>query len=91
MYSLRCGRSTPRPPTCNWLDVPLDRVIYGGYAGFFGPNRDVLGFTSVAEVGVGMETPLVTDQKRPDRARPGASYLFGEHVRGWTISLPLQY
>lgn len=89
IYSLRAEHAAPTD--MQLAGRPLDWVIYGGYAGFFGPNRDVLGFTSVAEVGVGMETPLVTDQKRPDRARLGASYLFGEHVRGWTISLSLQY
>jgi hypothetical protein len=89
--STRCGAEHAAPIDMQLAGRPLDWVIYGGYAGFFGPNRDVLGFTSVAEAGVGMETPLVTDQKRPDRARLGASYLFGEHVRGWTISLSLQY
>jgi hypothetical protein len=70
---------------------PLDWVVLAGYAGFFGPNRDALGFTSVAEVGVGVEVPLSKNSEKPKRIRLSASYLFGNNVTGWTIGLGLRY
>ena len=66
-------------------------VADGGYAGFFGANRDVLGFDAVAEVGGGIELPLYTDRPKSERLRLAAGYLFGPDVKGWTIGLSLRY
>ena len=44
-------------------------VAYGSYAGFFGANRDVLGFDAVAEVGGGLELPIAPDAPE-GRTRP---------------------
>jgi hypothetical protein len=66
-------------------------VAYGSYAGFFGANRDVLGFDAVAEVGGGLELPLVADAPKAERVRLQAAYLFGSGVRGWTLGLGIEY
>lgn len=69
---------------------PLDGMLFGGDAGFFGPNRDALGFKSVAELGAGVEVPLATGANASSRVRLGASYLFGPRVEGWSVTLGLR-
>lgn len=88
-YSVRAEYAAPTGARV--LDRPLDWVVFTGYAGFFGPNRDALGFTSVAEVGAGLETPRSTTSTDGTRVRVGASYLFGPDVRGWSVSVGLRY
>jgi hypothetical protein len=66
-------------------------VTYGSYAGFFGANRDMLGFDAVAEVGGGLELPITPDAPKAERVRFQAAYLFGSGVRGWTLGLGMQY
>ena len=70
---------------------PLDWLVLGRYAGFFGPNRDALGFTSVTETGVGVELPLSSSAEKSKRIRISASYLFGSNVTGWTLGVGLRY
>ncbi|MDM0014530.1 hypothetical protein QTH87_18960 [Variovorax sp. J22P168] len=72
-------------------DRPLRWVAYGDYAGFFGANRDALGFDAVAELGGGVEWPLALGPGDLQRLRLSAGYLFGPGVRGWTLGLSLQY
>ncbi len=69
----------------------LSWVVSGGYAGFFGANRDALGFTSIAEIGAGVELPIDADRPGSDRLRLAAGYLVGPDVRGWTIGLSVPY
>lgn len=88
-YSIRADYA--RPTGHRLADRPLSWVAYGGFAGFFGANRDALGFDSVAEVGGGIELPLVADQPKAERLRLAAGYLFGPDVRGWTLGLSLRY
>jgi len=66
-------------------------LAYGSYGGFFGANRDVLGFDAVAEVGCGLELPMAPNEPKAERVRLQAAYLFGSGVRGWTIGLGIQY
>ncbi|MBY0439768.1 MAG: hypothetical protein K2W80_16405, partial [Burkholderiales bacterium] len=70
---------------------PLNWVAYGGYAGFFGANRDALGFSSVTEIGAGLELPTSTGRPQSERARLAAGLLFGPYVRGWTVGVSIQY
>ena len=42
-------------------------VAYGSYAGFFGANRDVLGFDAVAEVVGGLELSITPDAPKAER------------------------
>lgn len=89
VYSIRAERVAPTGKRV--YDRSLSWVLYGGYAGFFGPNRNSLGFTSVAETGLGLEAPLSTSPDKPEHIRLGASYLFGPNVTGWTVSAGLKY
>ncbi len=73
------------------FDRSIRWVTYGSYAGFFGANRDVLGFDAVAEVGGGLEVPITRDAPKAERVRFQAAYLFGSGVRGWTLGLGMQY
>lgn len=88
-YSIRAEHAAPTGR--RWFDRPLGWVVLGSYAGFYGPNRRALGFTSVAELGLGVEAPLSAGEDRSRRLRIGASYLFGPAVSGWTISVGLKF
>lgn len=89
VYSLRADYVHPT----EWkaFERPISWVTYGSYAGFFGANRNALGFDAVAEVGGGLELPLQPDAPRAERVRLQAAYLFGSGVRGWTVGLGMQY
>jgi len=68
----------------------LNYVTEAGYGGLFGGSRDALGFTTIAEVGLGVEVP-VRETPQSTRVSVGASYLFGPDVRGWSFKLALVY
>lgn len=85
-------QSTYSAPTGAQLFArPLNYVVNAAYGGFFGPNRGALGFSTLATVGGGFELPLSGDAAQSKRVRAGAAYLFGPHVKGWTVSLGLAY
>jgi hypothetical protein len=79
------------PTGAHLFSRSLNYVIEAAYGGFFGPNRDALGFTTIAELGGGFELPLSRDNAQSKRLRVGAAYLFGPHVKGWTVNLGLSY
>jgi hypothetical protein len=89
VYSVRAERIAPA--RVRLLGREIDWVLNGGYAGFHGANRQALGFTSVAEIGAGIEAPISAGREKSNRLRVGASYLFGPKVEGWTISLGLRF
>ncbi len=89
IYSIRADHA--RPTGITVADRALNWVVYGGYAGFFGANRDALGFTSVAEIGGGFEVPFAADRPNGERVRLSAGYLFGPDVKGWSVGLSLEY
>jgi len=89
VYSIRADYS--RPAGLTVAARPLNWVAYGGYAGFFGPNRDALGFSTVAEIGAGLELPVSSDRPQSERARLAVGFLFGPEVRGWTVGVSMQY
>mgnify|MGYP000243415927 CR=1 FL=1 len=89
IYSVRAEYVRPSGMTA--FDRPLSWVAYGSYTGFFGADRNALGFTAVAEIGAGLETLLVADRPQGDRVRFSAAYLFGSDVRGWTVGIGLEY
>lgn len=89
IYSIRVDYA--QPTSYRIADRAVSWVAYGGYAGFFGANRNALGFTSVAEIGGGIEAPLHTDRAHSERLRLAAGYLFGSDVRGWTIGLSVEF
>jgi len=80
-----------QPTDWRVMDRNLNAVGYVGYAGFFGANRDTLGFNAVAEVGAGVEWPLAVERPNAERLRLAGAYLFGSGVWGWTVGVRLQY
>jgi len=88
-YAIRAEHAAPTGMKV--LQRPMDWVLFGGLAGFLGANRDALGFTSVAELGVGVEAPLSTRAEKTKRLRLGVSYLSGPDVKGWSVGLGLRY
>jgi hypothetical protein len=80
-----------RPTGLSVAARPLDWVVYGGYAGFFGANRDALGFSSVTEIGTGLELPTSRDRPLSERVRLSAGLLFGPEVRGWTVGASIRF
>lgn len=89
VYSLRADHAMPTNLTL--FDRQVEWAIFGGHSGFLGPRRSMLGFSSVAELGIGMQAPLAAGSDASKRLRIGISYLFGAHVRGWTANLGLSY
>jgi hypothetical protein len=79
------------PTRAQLLGRPLNYVVNAGYGGFFGPNHNALGFSTLANIGGGLELPLSKDNAQSKRVRVGAAYIFGPHVMGWTVSLGLAY
>lgn len=70
--------------------MPVDSLLLGSYSGYFGPNRDTLGFTTIGELGCGLELGLGGPLKALGRVRLSGSYLFGPNLRGWTLGLSLK-
>lgn len=89
IYSLRVEYL--RPTEWKAFERRMSWLAYGSYGGFFGANRDVLGFDAVAEVGCGLELPMAPNAAKAERVRLQAAYLFGSGVRGWTLGLGIQY
>ena len=54
-------------------------------------NQGVLGLSSVAEVGGGLEFLLWPKEEDSKRVRLGGEYLIGPNVTGWTIILGLRH
>ena len=71
--------------------LPLHWLPYGGYAGFYGSNRDALGFMGIAEVGAGFEISLWGSDQDAKRVRLSDGYLFRSDVEGWSVSLGLHH
>lgn len=89
VYSLRADHALPT--TMTLFDRQIEWALYGGYSGFMGPRRSILGFSTVSEVGIGMQAPLAAGSDASKRLRIGVSYLFGQNVHGWTVSVGLSY
>jgi len=71
---------------------PIDWLVIGSVSRLLGDNSDVLGFSELYELGVGMEIPFArNDAGGSNRARLTASYLFGSGIKGWTIGLGARF
>lgn len=88
-YSLRADYAAPAGMTL--LARPVDWVVLAGYSGFWGTNRNALGFETVAEVGAGIEVPVSKTPEKQTRARLTCSSLFGEDIRGWSAGFGLRF
>lgn len=88
-YSLRA--EWLQPTSLQLFSRPLSWVASAGYGGFYGANRQELGFSSVADVGLGFAVPLRKDAPKSTQVVAGAAYLFGPNVSGWSASIGLRY
>ncbi len=86
-WSVRAERLAPTG--FDAFGMPMHWAIVAGGAGFFGPNRNALGFTHVAELGAALEIPV--SRQAPTRLRLGASGLIGPDVRGWTLGVGMRF
>lgn len=89
IYSVRGEYSLPSGVRV--FERPLDWLLYSGYAGFFGANKDALGFDSVAEIGIGLESKSAVGPLPARQLRLTAGYFGGPRVRGWNIGLTFGY
>ena len=62
-----------------------------GYTTFFGPNRDALGFSYIAEVGLGFDIDISTENNFLDHIGLRGSYLFGDDMTGWQVGLAYDF
>lgn len=89
IYSIRADYAHATGWTA--LGRPIDWVGSAGYVGFFCANRDAFGLDAVADVGAGLEAPIVAGRPGAQRARLTAACLFGRGVRGWTVGVSIRY
>lgn len=67
--------------------APVEGLVLAGTSGFFGGHRDALGFTSVSEVGAGLQVRLPGGLGKLGRVRLSGSWLVGPGLRGWTLGV----
>jgi hypothetical protein len=75
------------PTRATLFNGRLDAVALGGSTVFFGENRRTLGFTTLYELGAGIEYPIKGDKYNFGHVRLSGLLLRGENVRGWMMSL----
>jgi hypothetical protein len=75
------------PTSATLFGRRLDAVALGGSTVFLGENRRTLGFTTLYELGAGIEYPIKGDKFNFGHVRLSGLLLRGEHVRGWLMSL----
>ncbi len=80
-----------RATSLHLFDRQVSWVARGGYFGFFGADRDALGFDQVAEVGGGFEIPIAARTAKGERLRLVGAYLFGPDVDGWSGGLSMRF
>jgi hypothetical protein len=73
------------------FDRQVSWVLRAGFFGFFGPNRDALGFDSAAEIGGGFEVPIAADIPEGKRLRLVGAYLIGPDLKGWSVGLSVKF
>jgi hypothetical protein len=73
------------------FDRQVSWVLRAGLFGYFGANRDALGFDSVAEIGGGFEVPVAADMPGGKRLRLVGSYLIGPNIDGWSVGLSVKF
>lgn len=62
-----------------------------GYTTFFGPNRDALGFSYIAQIGLGFDLDIASENALLDHIGLKGSYLFGDDMTGWQIGLAYDF
>ena len=81
-----------RAPTgATMLERPLRYVLEFAHTTFFGDLDGVLGFNYLSSIGTGLELDSSARDVFVTRTRLMARYKVGEHVRGWSIGLAVNF
>jgi hypothetical protein len=81
-----------RAPTgATMLERPLRYVLEFAHTTFLGDLDGVLGFNYLSSIGTGLELDSSAYDVAVTRTRLMARYKFGEHVRGWSIGLAVNF
>jgi hypothetical protein len=81
-----------RAPTgATMLERPLRYVLEFAHTTFLGDLDGVLGFNYLSSIGTGLELDSSAYDVTVTRTRLMARYKFGEHVRGWSIGLAVNF
>jgi autotransporter-like protein len=73
------------------LERPLRYVLEFAYTGFLGDLDGVLGFNHLTSLGTGLELDTGVYGIVVTRARLMVRYQVGEHVRGWSLGLGINF
>jgi hypothetical protein len=73
------------------LERPLRYVLEFAYTGFLGDLDGVLGFNHLTSLGTGLELDTGAYGIVVTRARLMVRYQVGEHVRGWSLGLGINF
>ena len=73
------------------LERPLRYVLEFAYTSFLGDLDGVLGFNHLASLGTGLELDTGASGIVVTRARLMVRYQVGEHVRGWSLGLGINF
>lgn len=79
------------PTNFTMLDRPLRYVFEFAHTTYFGDLDGVLGFNHMNSAGTGLELDTGAYGTIVTRARLMARYYFGEHVRGWSVGLAVDF
>ncbi len=79
------------PTAITMLQRPLRYVLEFAHTTFLGDLDGVLGFNHMNSAGTGLELDVSAYGMVVTRARLMARYQFGEHVRGWSLGLAVNF
>ena len=81
-----------RAPTgITLLKRPLRYVLEFAHTAFLGDLDGVLGFNDLSSLGTGLELDSSAYDATVTRTRLMARYQVGEHVRGWSLGLAVNF
>ncbi len=73
------------------LNRPVRYVLEYAYNYYFGPNGDMLGFSSLSSIGTGLELDTSAHDRIVTRWRLMGRYRFGNGVSGWGVSIGMSF
>ncbi len=73
------------------LNRPVRYVLEYAYDYYFGPNGDMLGFSSLSSIGAGLELDTSAYDRIVTRWRLMGRYRFGNGVSGWGVSIGMSF
>jgi len=73
------------------LDRPLRSVLELTHTEFLGSQTNLLGFTRLTSVGLGLEVDLTAHEVFVTRGRVVARYLRGQGVEGWSLGMAVSF